>query len=162
MGSATKRVRTSTGLKEEPDWSTRLKGLSARLGGALPDLYGQASRVQPDRRTLRIVPLAGHLRSPVGGGSESDTGGDRRDGRSAPAGRRDDNPSARLARSRVTECEHDASPKTAHQPAPRAQKPVNPPKNASTKCDAERAVRRTRVQAPPPPLRRITTRPLRR
>ncbi len=88
MGSATKRVRTSTGLKEEPDWSTRLKGLSARLGGALPELYGQASRVQPDRRTLRIVPPD---RSPVGGGSESDTGGDRRDGRSAPAGRRDDN-----------------------------------------------------------------------
>ena len=59
MGSATKRVRTSTGLKEEPDWSTRLKACRLVLAGTvatLPELYGKASRVEPDRRTLRIVP----------------------------------------------------------------------------------------------------------
>ena len=59
MENATKRVRTSTGLKEEPDWSTRLKACRLVLAGtvaALPELYGTASRVQPDRRTLRIVP----------------------------------------------------------------------------------------------------------
>jgi hypothetical protein len=58
-GQRDKRVRTSTGLKEEPDWSTRLKACRFVLAGtfaALPELYGQASRVQPDRRTLRIVP----------------------------------------------------------------------------------------------------------
>jgi len=59
MDNATKRVRTSSGLREEPDWPTRLKACRLVLAGtvaAIPELYGPASRTQPDRRTLRIVP----------------------------------------------------------------------------------------------------------
>jgi hypothetical protein len=57
MENATKRVRTSSGIREEPDWSTRLKACRLVLAGtitAVPDLYGPVSK--PDRRTLRIVP----------------------------------------------------------------------------------------------------------
>ncbi len=50
MGSATKRVRTSDGLKEEPDWPTRLKA------AAVPELRGHASQAPAEGRTLRIVP----------------------------------------------------------------------------------------------------------
>jgi hypothetical protein len=59
MDNATKRVRTSSGLREEPDWPTRLKACRLVLAAtvaAIPELYGPASRIQPDRRTLRIVP----------------------------------------------------------------------------------------------------------
>jgi len=60
MDNATKRVRTSSGLREEPGWPTRLKACRLVLAGgtvaAIPELYGPASRIQPDRRTLRIVP----------------------------------------------------------------------------------------------------------
>jgi len=58
MGSATKRVRTSSGLTEQPDWSTRLKACRLVLAAAwamVPELRG-ASKIQADRRTLRIVP----------------------------------------------------------------------------------------------------------
>lgn len=57
MENATKRVRTSSGIREEPDWSTRLKACRLVVAGtiaAFPDLYGAVSK--PDRRTLRIVP----------------------------------------------------------------------------------------------------------
>jgi transposase-like protein len=56
MANATKRVRTSSGLKEVPDWSTRLKAcrlVLAAATAAIPELGGQA---EVDRRTLRIVP----------------------------------------------------------------------------------------------------------
>lgn len=57
MGSATKRVRTSTGLKEEPDWSTQLKACRLVLAfAAIPELRANASQAPPDGRTLRIVP----------------------------------------------------------------------------------------------------------
>ena len=57
MENATKRVRTSSGIREEPDWSTRLKAcrlVVAATIAAFPDLYGAVSK--PDRRTLRIAP----------------------------------------------------------------------------------------------------------
>ena len=57
MENATKRVRTSSGIREEPDYSTQLKAARLILAGtiaAFPDLYGAVSK--PDRRTLRIVP----------------------------------------------------------------------------------------------------------
>jgi hypothetical protein len=59
MGSATKRVRTSTGVTEEPDWATRLKACRLVLAAAVaavPELARQASQAPVDRRTLRIVP----------------------------------------------------------------------------------------------------------
>jgi transposase len=59
MGSATKRVRTSSGVKEEPDWPTRLKACRLVLAmtvAAVPELQDQARRVPVDHRTLRIVP----------------------------------------------------------------------------------------------------------
>jgi len=59
MESATKRVRTSSGLREEPDWSTRLKACRLVLAATVatvPELQGQTGEIQPDRRTLRIVP----------------------------------------------------------------------------------------------------------
>src|SRR6266508_2484835 len=59
MGSATKRVRTSDGLKEEPDWPTRLKACRLVLAAALaavPELRGHASQAPAEGRTLRIVP----------------------------------------------------------------------------------------------------------
>ncbi len=59
MESATKRVRTSSGLQEEPDWSTRLKACRLVLAATVatvPELQGQTGPIQPDRRTLRIVP----------------------------------------------------------------------------------------------------------
>ena len=59
MDNATKRVRTSSGLREEPGWPTRLKACRLVLAGDRggdSELYGPASRIQPDRRTLRIVP----------------------------------------------------------------------------------------------------------
>ncbi len=59
MGSATKRVRTRDGLKEEPDWPTRLKACRLVLAAALaavPELRGHASQAPAEGRTLRIVP----------------------------------------------------------------------------------------------------------
>jgi transposase len=59
MESATKRVRTPSGVTEEPDWSTRLKACRLVLAATVaivPELGGQASQVKADRRTLRIVP----------------------------------------------------------------------------------------------------------
>jgi transposase len=59
MANATKRVRTSTGLKEEPDWSTQLKACRLVLAATvamIPELGGQAGQAAADRRTLRIVP----------------------------------------------------------------------------------------------------------
>jgi hypothetical protein len=56
---ATKRVRTSSGLKEVPDWSTRLKACRLVLAATVatvPELQGQTGPIQPDRRTLRIAP----------------------------------------------------------------------------------------------------------
>jgi len=59
MSSATKRVRTPTGIKEEPDWSTRLKACRLVLAATVaivPELGGPAGQAAADRRTLRIVP----------------------------------------------------------------------------------------------------------
>ena len=59
MGSATKRVRTPTGIKEEPDWPTQLKAIRLALTtafAAIPELRFGARQSPPDRRTLRIVP----------------------------------------------------------------------------------------------------------
>jgi len=59
MGSATKRVRTPTGIKEEPDWATQLKACRLVLAmafAAVPQFRAGASQAPPDRRTLRIVP----------------------------------------------------------------------------------------------------------
>ena len=59
MGSATKRVRTPTGIKEEPDWATQLKACRLVLTtafAAIPQFRAGASQAPPDRRTLRIVP----------------------------------------------------------------------------------------------------------
>jgi hypothetical protein len=58
MASASKRVRTPTGLAEAPDWSTQLKAcrlVSAAAWAIVPELRG-ASKIQADRRTLRILP----------------------------------------------------------------------------------------------------------
>ena len=54
MESATKRVRTASGLTEVPDWPTRLKACRLAFAvayAAVPELGGRA-----DGRTLRIVP----------------------------------------------------------------------------------------------------------
>jgi hypothetical protein len=59
MGSATKRVRTPTGIKEEPDWATQLKPCRLVLTTAfatIPQFRAGASQAPRDRRTLRIVP----------------------------------------------------------------------------------------------------------
>ncbi len=59
MSSATKRVRTPTGIQEEPDWRTQLKAIRLMLTtafAAIPELREYASQARPDRRTLRIVP----------------------------------------------------------------------------------------------------------
>ena len=59
MEHATKRVRTSAGVKEAPDWSTRLKACRLVLAATvavIPELAGPARRAPVDRRTLRIVP----------------------------------------------------------------------------------------------------------
>jgi len=51
------RAWGSSGIREEPDWSTRLKACRLVVAGTIavfPDLYGAVSK--PDRRTLRIVP----------------------------------------------------------------------------------------------------------
>jgi hypothetical protein len=59
MASATKRVRTSSGLREVPDWSTRLKAcrlVLANFFAVLPELQAEASRAPGLGRTLRIVP----------------------------------------------------------------------------------------------------------
>ncbi len=59
MDSATRRVRTPTGFKEEPDWPTQLKACRLVLTtafAAIPDFRPGASRAPPDRRTLRIAP----------------------------------------------------------------------------------------------------------
>jgi hypothetical protein len=59
MESATKRVRTPTGIKEEPDWATQLKAIRLALTtafAAIPEFRAGASQAPPDRRTLRIVP----------------------------------------------------------------------------------------------------------
>ena len=59
MGSATKRVRTPTGIKEVPDWATQLKACRLVLAmafAAVPQFRAGASQAPPDRRKLRIVP----------------------------------------------------------------------------------------------------------
>src|SRR6266508_4626264 len=59
MGSAMKRVRTSSGIKEEPDWSTRLKAIRLVLAttvAVIPELAEPAKQAPVDHRTLRIVP----------------------------------------------------------------------------------------------------------
>ena len=59
MENATKRIRTSSGLTEQPDWPTRLKACRLVLAAAVaivPELGGQTNQVKADRRTLRIVP----------------------------------------------------------------------------------------------------------
>jgi hypothetical protein len=59
MDSATKRVRTPTGIKEEPDWATQLKACRLVLTtafAAIPEFRAGTSQAPPDRRTLRIVP----------------------------------------------------------------------------------------------------------
>jgi transposase len=59
MESATKRVRTSSGIKEVPDWPTRLKAcrlVLANFFAVLPELQAEASRAPGLGRTLRIVP----------------------------------------------------------------------------------------------------------
>ena len=59
MTSATKRVRTPAGIKEEPDWAARLKACRLVLAATVaivPELGGQTNQVKADRRTLRIVP----------------------------------------------------------------------------------------------------------
>jgi transposase len=59
MDSATKRVRTPTGIKEEPDWARQLKACRLVLTtafAAIPEFRAGASQAPPDRRTLRIVP----------------------------------------------------------------------------------------------------------
>ena len=59
MTSATKRVRTPTGLIEQPDWPTQLKAarlvIAATIARIYPELFG-TSKLKPDRRTLRIAP----------------------------------------------------------------------------------------------------------
>ena len=59
MGSATKRVRTRSGVSEVPDWPTRLKACRLVLAttvAIVPELHRSASQAPIDRRTLRIVP----------------------------------------------------------------------------------------------------------
>ncbi|SRR6266516_4734510 len=59
MERATKRVRTPTGIQEEPDWRTQLKACRLVLTmafAAIPELHAGAREAPPDRRTLRIVP----------------------------------------------------------------------------------------------------------
>ena len=59
MENATKRVRTSAGVIEQPDWSTRLKACRLVLAATvaiIPELGGQAGQAAADHRTLRIVP----------------------------------------------------------------------------------------------------------
>jgi len=58
MNSATKRVRTPAGLIEQPDWPTQLKAIRLVIAATIaiaPELFG-ASKLKPDRRTLRIAP----------------------------------------------------------------------------------------------------------
>jgi predicted transcriptional regulator len=58
MTSATKRVRTPTGIIEQPDWPTQLKAVRLVIAATIatyPELFG-ASKLKPDRRTLRIAP----------------------------------------------------------------------------------------------------------
>src|SRR6266542_6353959 len=59
IDSATKRVRTPTGIKEEPDWPTKVKAIRLVLTtafAAIPEFRAGASQAPPDRRTRRIVP----------------------------------------------------------------------------------------------------------
>jgi len=60
MDKATRRVRTPTGIQEEPDWRTQLKACRLVLTMAfasIPELHAGARQgATPDRRTLRIVP----------------------------------------------------------------------------------------------------------
>ncbi len=59
MASATKRVRTRTGIQEEPDWRTQLKAcrlVMTMACASIPQLQASARQARPDRRTLRIVP----------------------------------------------------------------------------------------------------------
>jgi transposase len=58
MTNATKRVRTPTGLIEQPDWPTQLKAGRLVIAATIaiyPELFG-TSKLKPDRRTLRITP----------------------------------------------------------------------------------------------------------
>jgi hypothetical protein len=54
MGSASKRVRTSSGLSEQPDWPTRPK--ASRLLVAMAAATVAEFGAQPDRRTLPSAP----------------------------------------------------------------------------------------------------------
>jgi len=58
MTSATRRVRTPTGISEQPDWPTRLKAARLVIAATValfPELFG-TDKLKPDRRTLRIAP----------------------------------------------------------------------------------------------------------
>jgi hypothetical protein len=59
MESATKRVRTRSGVQEVPDWATRLKACRLILAVAAPAvsaLHAQAGEAAPSLPTLRLPP----------------------------------------------------------------------------------------------------------
>jgi hypothetical protein len=62
MESATKRVRTSSGVREVPDWPTRLKACRLVLAAAAPAVAalhaqaGEAGEAAPSVSTLRLLP----------------------------------------------------------------------------------------------------------
>jgi hypothetical protein len=78
MGSATKRVRTSSGLTEQPDWSTRLKACRLVLAAAwamVPELRGGA-RYRPIAARFESCPnraAASVCRSESGSASDHDS-----------------------------------------------------------------------------------------
>jgi len=59
MESATKRVRTRSGVEEVPDWPTRLKACRLVLAVSAPAvsaLHAQAGEAAPSLPTLRLLP----------------------------------------------------------------------------------------------------------
>ncbi len=59
MKSASKRVRTSNGVREVPDWPTRLKACRLVLAASAPAvsaLQAQAGEAAPSVPTLRLLP----------------------------------------------------------------------------------------------------------
>jgi transposase len=59
MESATKRVRTRSGIREVPDWPARLKACRLVLAAAAPAvaaLHTQAGEAAPSVPTLRLLP----------------------------------------------------------------------------------------------------------
>jgi predicted transcriptional regulator len=59
MSSATKRVRTRSGVQEVPDWATRLKACRLVLAVSAPAvsaLHAQAGEAAPSLPTLRLLP----------------------------------------------------------------------------------------------------------